>query len=83
LYSRSFAIDKLPELTESNLSYNDVKRYKHLRGLHFPEVHSNEVEVLVGAAALEAHEIIDSTCGTDSQPKAVRTAWSWMDADRS
>ena len=39
-----FAIDRLPKLTESIPSDNDVKRYKHLRGLHFPEVHSNEVK---------------------------------------
>jgi len=45
--------------------------------LHFPELHSNEIEVLIGAAALEAHEITDSRCGTNSQPKAVRTGLGW------
>ena len=52
-----FAIDALPKLAESIPSNNDVERYEHLRGLHFPEIHSKEVEVLIGAAVLEAHEI--------------------------
>jgi len=37
-----FAIDALPKLSESIPSNNDVERYEHLRGLHFPEVHSKE-----------------------------------------
>jgi len=44
-----FAIDALSKLAESIPSNNDVERYENLRGLHFPEVHSKEVEVLIGA----------------------------------
>jgi len=48
----AFAIDALPKLAESIPSNNDIERYEHLRGLHFPEVHSKEAEVLIGAAVL-------------------------------
>ena len=72
-----FAIDALPKLAESIPSNNDVKRYEHLRGLNFPEVHSKEVEVLIGAAVLEAHEMTESKYGKDAQPKAVRTGLGW------
>ena len=42
-----FAIDALPKLAESIPSNYDVERYEHLRGLHFPEVHSKEVKFLL------------------------------------
>jgi len=72
-----FAIDALPKLAESIPSNNDIERYEHLRGLHFPEVHSKDVEVLVGAAVLEAHEITESRYGKDAQPEAIRTGLGW------
>jgi len=48
-----------------------------LRGLHFPEVHSKEVQVLIGAAVLKVHEITESRYAKDAQPKAVRTGLGW------
>jgi len=67
-----FGVERLPGITESIPTDQDVDHYKHLEGLHFPEIPSAGVEILIGAGVLQAHEITD-TRSEGSQNRAWLT----------
>jgi len=58
---------RLPRITESIPTDQD-DHYKHLKGLHFPEIASAGVEILIDAGVLQAHEITDTRSGLMNQP---------------
>ena len=50
-----------------------VSKYNHLKGLNFPEISKQKVEVLIGADVWQAHVIHESIAGEPDEPRALRT----------
>jgi len=65
------------ELQKAFRLIQDVDHYKHLKGLHFLEISSAGVEILIGAGILQAHQIVETRFGSMNQPKAVKTGLGW------
>ncbi|XP_078487768.1 uncharacterized protein LOC144745768 [Ciona intestinalis] len=71
-----WVISKLPDVKDSIPSSLDVQRYEHLKGLHFPDLNVNEVELLIGSDCDVATEEI-ARRRMKGCPTAVRTRLGW------
>ena len=71
------AVRSLPQLTEDIPSYEEANRLDYLKDLKFPLLERKQVDLLIGADNLDAHEIHDKRQGSNSQPRAVYTTLGW------
>ena len=70
-------VRSLPQLTEDIPSYEEANRLHYLKDLKFPQLDRKQVDLLIGADNLDAHEIHDKRLGSNSQPRAVYTTLGW------
>ena len=70
-------IPRLPDLKESIPTDEDVKLYKNLEGLSFPNLENKEIGILIGANVQSAHVQRDFRQGEVNQPNAILTDLGW------
>jgi len=69
----------LPDISSSIPRDSQLRSYKHLHGLHFPEVSESCIDLLIGAGAVQVHSVVDARVGSRrGQPTAFRTSVGWV-----
>ena len=71
------AIDELPNLSSSIPTDKTASQYDHLKGLRFPKVAHNDVEILIGADVWQAYAIRKVLEGSHDEPRALQTGLGW------
>lgn len=73
--SKVLALEKFPDLSNCAASPSDLIKWRHLRGLTFPE--NIDVQLLIGQDHPQALMPLELRRGGDKEPYAVRTALGW------
>ena len=69
-------VDKITDVSQS-ISTNEIaKLYSHLSDIEFPEINTNEVELL-GNDVHEAFRMTEQRCGEYGEPFGLHTALGW------
>jgi len=72
------AVDTLPNFSKCISSQAGVDRYRHLAGIKISKCESKQVELLIGADVIEAHECLGLYKGNSGdQPVGVLTCLGW------
>ena len=71
------AVRSLPQLTKDIPGCHEVAGLAYLSDVKFPQLETKQVDLLIGADNLDAHEVDDERKGKSSQPTAVHTALGW------
>ena len=72
-----------PDVSSSMPRDSQLRSYKHLHGLRFPEVSESCIGLLIGAGAVQVHSVVDARVGRRrNQPTAFRNR-CWLGFDGS
>jgi len=75
--TKVWSVKRLPVNAKSAASAESIRRFPHLADIDIPRVVSNDVMLLIGTDAPEAHIPIEVRAGDGHQPFAVRTRLGW------
>ena len=70
-------VDKITDVSQSIPTKEVAKLYSHLSDIEFPEINTDEVELLLGNDVHEAFRITEQRCGEYGEPFGLHTALGW------
>ena len=74
---RVWTVNNLPVSKESIPTAGDVVGWSHLHGIEFSELENENVSMIIGSDAPEAHWVLEQRRGGPKEPYAVRTPLGW------